>query len=447
MKTILSAFIAACLICLSAQGQEASAAWTLQQCIDHALEHNIQIQQKEIQQQNAEIQLNTSKMSRLPNLNAGVDQDWNLGRTDKTQSGVYEDQQSLSTRFGISSSTPIFTGFRIRNEIEQKRLNLEAAIHGLERAREDLLLNIASFYLQVLFNKELLKVSEDQLQLSRQQEKQTQQLVDAGKVAISQLYDIRAQVASNEASVTQSENNLRLSLLDLAQNLELPSIEGFDVVVPKLGDVMSDNLSSLLPPDEIFRNALAVKPVIKEQLSLLESSRAELKIAQSGYYPQLDLNLGYNTGYYYKIRGDENKSFSGQWRDNAGQAIGLSLNIPIFNRFQVRNQVRSARLNILSQELEVENTRKALYKEIQAAYYSAVGAQQKYNAAEKAEKASREAFQFALERYEVGKLTVFEYNEALSKLTRSISEQIQAKYDYIFRSKILDFYNGVPIRL
>lgn len=446
MKKIIGISLTYCIVSFAALGQVPAKKWSLQDCIDYALEHNIQIKQKQLQTEDAEIQVNTAKMSRLPDLNASMGQGWNFGRSNQNPTGIYEDQQNSNTSFRLSSSTPLFTGFQISNEIKQKELNLEAARHSLDKAREDLSLNIASLYLQVLFKQELLKVSEDQLALSSQQVERTQHLVNAGKVALSQLYDIQAQVASNEAKQAQATNELQLALLDLAQSLELTSVEEFEVETPILDEVIESNAKSLMLPDAIYHNALLIKPAIKEQNSLLESSKSGLNVAKAGYYPKLNLSLGYDNNYFYRY-GSANTSFSEQIKNNAGQSIGLSLNIPIFNRFQVRNQVRSARLNILNQELNLDNTKKVLYKEIQTAYYNAVGSQQKYKAANRSVEAARLSFQYALERYNTGKMTVFEFNEAQSKLTQSLSEQIQAKYDYIFRSKILDFYNGVAIRL
>lgn len=446
MKRRSTAFFMACLLPVCVWAQEVTTAWSLRQCIDYALEHNLQIKQKQVQQEEAGIQVNTAKMSRLPNLNAGVDQNWSFGRSNQTLTGIYEDQQNSSTGVGLSSAMPVFTGFRISNEIKQKELNLEAATHSLNKAKEDLSLSVASLYLQVLFNQELLKVREDQWNLSLQQVDKTQQLVEAGKVALSQLYDIKAQAAAQESNKTQAANNLQLSLLDLVQNLELTSLEGFTIQEPDTKVWMENSLGSLLPPDDIYRNALLFKSDVKEQESLLTGSRYGLKIAKAGYYPTLNLSLRYSNSYFYRY-GEDNKAFSEQIKNNAGQSIGLSLSIPIFNRFQVRNQVRSARLNILNQELSLENTKKGLYKEIQTAYYNAVGAQQKYKSATQAEEAASQSFQYALDRYESGKMTVFELNEAQSKHTQSRSEQIQAKYDYLFRCKILDFYNGVEIRL
>jgi len=192
--------------------------WSLEDCIKHAIDHNISIKQLIIQKNSIEVDLNTSQMSRLPNLNASGGQNWNFGRT-QTQSGLYENQSQSNTSFSIGSSIPLFTGFRIPNEIARNKLELEASVQNLEKAKEDLSLNVASLFLQVLFNKELLKITQEQLALSRTQVGRTRDLIDAGKVPPSQLFDIEAQVANDNVSVVQAENNLRLALLELAQSL------------------------------------------------------------------------------------------------------------------------------------------------------------------------------------------------------------------------------------
>jgi len=426
----------------------AQKQWTLEECIDYALERNISIKQLEIQKESAEIDVNTAQMRRLPNLNAGVNQNWNFGRA-QNDSGVYVNNSVNTANMGISLSSdiPLFTGFRIPNEIKRNKLELKAAVENLEKAKEDLALNIASLYLQVLFNKELQKTNESQLELSKDQIKKTQALVDVGKAPLSQLYDMEAQVANDEVSVIQATNNLKLALLDLAQSLELEEISGFDIVSPVINDVIGEYMSSIQPPQVIYNNAVAIKPIIKEQEYRIQSAEKSLKIAQAGYLPSLDLSLGYNTSYYHVYDSPRNIPFSDQIKDKTSKYIGLSLNIPIFNRFSVRNQTRTARLNISNQELVLNNVKKALFKDIQTAFLNATSAQEKYQAAGRAVKASSESFNYAQERYEIGKSSVFEFNEARTKYIRSLSEEIQAKYDYIFRTKILDFYNGIPIKL
>jgi outer membrane protein len=325
---------------------------------------------------------------------------------------------------------------------------LEASVQNLEKAKEDLALNIASLFLQVLFNKELLRINQEQLALSQKQIERIKALTDAEKVALSQLYDIEAQVANDKVSVIQAENNLRLALLDLAQSLELQQNADFDIITPTFGDVVSENLSSVQPPQIVFNNAVQIKPVIKVQELYVKSAEKTLAIAKSGYLPTLNLSMGFGTNYFYLYNREyENRTFSDQIKNNAGESIGLSLSIPIFNRFSVRNQVRNARFNIENQQLALENAKKSLYKEIETAYLNALAAQEKYYASQQAIKSTSESFKYAQERYELGKSTVFEFNEARTRLIRSQSEEIQAKYDFIFRTKILDFYNGIPIKL
>ncbi len=436
--------------------------WNLEQCIQYAIDNNISIKQLQLQQEDAKVRVNTAQMSRLPNLNANVGQSWSFGR-GQISSGLYGNQTLSNTNLGISTSTPLFTGFEIPNQIAKSKLDLQAATQQLAKAKEDLALNIASLYLQVLFNKEILKVNEEQLILSKFQVERTKTLVDVGKVPNSQLFDIEAQVAKDEVSVIQAKNTLELSLLDLAQSLELEHARVFEIETPVIENVVEEYMSSVLPPDVIYSNALNIKPMIKEQEYRLESSKKSLKIAQSGYYPTLGLSMSYGNSYFYNhtLEGKviesqadpsqsytfHNESLSSQLKDNSGESIGLTLSIPIFNRFQVRNQVRSARIGIQNQQLVLDNTKKTLYKEIQTAFLNATAAQEKYRSSARAVLASAESFKYVQERYEIGKSTVFEFNEAKTKLVQSQSEQIQAKYDYIFRTKILDFYNGIPIKL
>jgi outer membrane protein len=420
--------------------------WTLEECIRHAVENNISIKQMQLQKENAEISLNTAKMGRLPDLNAGGGQNWNFGRT-QTESGLYENRSQSNASISVSSSIPLFTGFRIPNEIKRSRMELEAAVQGLEKAREDLALNVASLYLQALFNKEILKINEAQLELSRQQIERTQALVDVGKAPVSQLYDIKAQAANDFVSVTQAENNLKTALLDLAQSLELQGYENFDIVSPDI-EALAPDRTDLLAPQAIYNTAIQVKPVVRQQEYAVESAESQLKIAQSAYLPILSMSLGYGTSYYYLYNSNYvNRSFSDQFKNNAGEYIGLNLSIPIFNRFQTRNQVKSARLNIDNQRLALENVKKSLYKEIETAYMNASAASDKLKAASEAVVSTSEAFKYARERYESGKSSVFEFNEAKTKLVSSQLQEVQAKYDFIFRSKILDFYNGKEIKL
>ncbi len=451
MKRIIVGSMMAFLSAIApANAQEQTAPWSLEACINYAYANNLQLKQKMEEQEARKVELHTSKHSWLPAVNANMGQSFQFGRST-SKSGVIVDQNAANTTFNINLDMPIFDGFKIPNDIAARKLDLQAAIESLNKAKEDLAVNIASYYLQVLYNKELQRVAQLQVDLDREQVNKTEAMVNAGKVPLSQLYDIKAQLARDEVTLTEATNNVQLALLDLAQSLELErSDRSFDVVTPQITDAVAENMSSILPPETIFDQAVTFKPQIKEQEYLLESQKRMLKVAQAGYYPKLNFGASYSNGYYHTSMGGEfadTRSFGDQLKQNGQKIVGFSLSIPLFNRFQVRNSVRSARIGINNQQLLLENSKKTLYKEIQQAYYNATAAQEKYTASDKSVASSREAFSYAQARYEAGKSTVFEFNEAKTKYAQSLAEQAQAKFDFIFRAKILDFYRGTPLKL
>lgn len=442
-KYILSCGLLLAALCTQAQGK-----WTLRQCVDYAVQNNIELKQQALNVKSAEIDLSTTKNSRLPSLSGSARQSFDFGRSQSMATGVYEDNKASSTSFGLSSDMPLFTGFRIPNQTKADELNLKASIEGLKKAKENLELQVVSLYLDVLFKKEILRAYQEQSALSEQQVKQTQILVDAGKVPVSQLYDIKAQLAKDELNVTIAENNLDLSLLDLSQALNLAASDNFDIVEPNVDRALDNSISSILPPDQVYQMALGIKPHVKEAELKLESSNKSLKVAQSGYWPTLGLGLSYSNGFNHVYKDNySNPAISRQLKNNQRQAISFSLSVPIFDRFVTRNRVRAARLNIENQSLILDNVKLALYKEIQQAFQSATAAQAKFTSTETALEAAEKSFVYAQERYDIGKSTVFELNEAQTKLLTSRSEQIQAKYDLIFRAKILDFYQGREINI
>lgn len=442
-RTIYLITCAALLSAAQGRAQQPEKIWTLEECIEYAIEHNIDLKQRVQEQKNAEVELSTSKNSWLPSVNASLGENFGFGRST-AKDGTIVDENSSNTSFNVQLSMPLFDGLKIPNDIAAKKLNLQAAFETLNKAKEDLSVNVASYYLQVLYNKELQRIARLQVELSAEQVTKTEAMVNAGKLPLSQLYDIKAQLAKDEVTLTEADNNVKLALLDLSQSLELERLANFDIETPEIQDAVAEYMGSILPPDNIYDHAVTFKPQIKEQQYLLESQKKMLKVAQSEFYPKLNFRAGYSTGYYSSYK---SLSFSDQLDRNGQKTIGFDLSIPLFNRFQIRNSVRTARIGIHTRELMMENTKKALYKEIQQAYYNATAAQEKYTASDKSVVASKEAFHYAQERYDAGKSTVFEFNEAKTKYAQSLAEQAQAKYNFIFRAKILDFYNGTPIRL
>jgi len=424
---------------------QAQERWSLRRCIDYAIEHNINIRQTANVAEQSAIEVNTAKWARLPNLNAGAGQSWNWGRTQTAikneatgnYSTEYVNTSSHGTNLSLTTSVPIFTGMAIPNQYALARLNFKAAIADLNKAKEDIAINIASSYLQVLFNEELHQVALGQAQLSKEQYARINRLSELGKASPAELAEAKARVAQDELNVIQTNNSYKLALLDLSQLIELESPEGFMLETP----AVNPDLVPLTPPDEIYQTAMASKASIQAAQYRLEGSKHSIRIAQSNYYPQLNLNGSIGTNYYSTI----NRTFSQQMNDNFNKYVGLSLNIPIFNRLATRNRVRTARLQHENYALQLDNAKKVLYKEIQQAWYNAAAAESKYSSSHTATIASEESFKLMNEKYENGKANAVEYNEAKQNLMKTRSDELQAKYDYLFRTKILDFYKGKSI--
>ena len=440
-KTIL--LLAIIILCIQVKGQE---SWTLRQCIDYATAHNVNILQAEISVKKSEVEANTAKWARLPNLSASGSQSFNWGRTQTAvkdedtgdYTTKYVDTSSRGTNMSLTASMPIFTGFEIPSQYNLSKLNLRASMADLQKAKEDLAINIASAYLQALFNKELHQVALGQVALSQEQYNRIDALEKIGKASLAEVAEAKSRVAQDELNVVQTFNNYRLSILDLTQLIELETPEGFEVAEPD----EAFQLNPLTPPDEVYASAMLNKPAIQAAQARLEGSEQSIKIAQSALYPSINLNGSLGTSYYSTL----NRSFSQQLGDNFSRYVGISLSIPIFNRFATRNRVRSAKLQRDDYALKLENTKKTLYKEIQQAWYNATAAESKYASSGAAAEASQASFELTSKKYENGTATAVAYNEAKQNLLKAQSDELQAKYEYIFRTKILDFYKGIEIQ-
>lgn len=428
---------------LSAGSAMAQKQWNLKQCIEYAIEHNLTIKQQEAAKDESAVDLNTAKWSRLPDLNGSASHSFNFGRSLQMDN-TYQQLNAQNTGLNLSTSIPLFTGMQIPNQIALSKLNLKAAVEDLNKAKEDISIQVTSAYLQVLFNEELAKVAHEQVALSEEMLKQKTAFFKVGKASEAELYEAKSRVAQDQLSAVQADNEYRLALLDLSQLLELPTPEGFGIVSPSIDE--DKDFSILTSPADIYSEALLIKPSIKAAQYRVEGAQKSIRIAQSGYYPQLSLGAGIATS-YYNVSGRENGNFGSQLRDNFSQYIGLSLNIPIFNRFSTRNQVRKARIQQTTLNWQLEDAKKALYKEIQQAYYNAVNAESKFESSRTADEAAKASFNLMKEKYANGKATSTEFNEARTNWLKAVSDRIQAKYDYLFRTKILDFYKGVPLTL
>ena len=416
--------------------------WTLAECIAHAQQNNTQVQQRQLQVERSDIELSTARYSRLPDLNASIGGDASFGRA-LTSDNTYRNNNQTSGSLNVSASMPLFQGMRINHQIKAGKLDLAAAIEDLERIREDVAINVMTLYLQVLYSKEMVGVAERQLELSTQQALRSRELAAAGKQPESAVYESEALAANDRMTLTQSRNDLQLALLDLSQALNRESAAGFDIVEPMLDSVALETLHHLGNPDAVYAYAAENRPHIRAEKLRLESSEHAVDVARSALYPTLSLSGGYGTGVY---SADDSK-FWAQMRHNSREYVGLSLGIPIFNRRATRNNIRTARIAVRSQQLAVTEAERALRKEIEQAWYNADAAYSKYRSAGVALASAKVAFAYEQRKAESGRSTIFDFNDAKTRMEKAESELVQAKYEFVFRSKILDFYRGRPLEL
>lgn len=433
-------FIIASVVTMPAYAQQ---KWDLKQCIEHAIANNLTIKLQEAQREQSKVELSTARNSFLPDLSGSASQSFNFGRSLQADN-TYQSLNTQNTGLNLNTSIPLFSGLQKINNVALSKLNLKAAMEDLNKAKEDISIQVASAYLQVLFNEELVKVANEQLVLSKEILEQKTAFYKNGKASQAEWYEAKARVAQDELSAVQAENNLRLSLLDLSQLLELPSPDDFGIVSPATDSIAGLKIQT--SPAEVYAEAVLTKPSVKAAQYRLEGAEKSIRIAKGAYYPQLSFGAGISTN-FYNVSGMENGNFGSQLRDNFSQYIGFSLSVPIFNRFETRNRVRSARIQQHTYYWQLEESKKTLYKEIQQAYYNAVNAETQYQSSLTADEAAQASFLLMKEKYTNGKANATEYNESRTAWMKAVSDRLQAKYDYLFRTKILDFYRGIPLTL
>jgi outer membrane protein len=358
-------------------------------------------------------------------------------------------------------------------------LNLKSAQYDADYYRDEISINVATYYVQTLFYMEFVAMANNQIDITRQQVERTKKLVDAGTLAKGDLLTIEAQYASEELSLVEAENNLALSYLDLTQLLELPTTKGFEIEKPEVGLI---DQSQVLTPEQMFGIAVQARPEIKSAEAKLESSEKSLSIARGGYYPSLSLNGSLGSGYsganvigsdpftteqefgywytgvpsnptkpvYGTVSGYQSykaKPWGDQLQDNLNESVGLNLRIPIFNGWSTRSSVTQARLGVENATLDLQLQKNSLYKIVQQAYNDAIAAANKHKAADKKVNATKESFNYAEQKFNVGMINSVEYNTAKKEYNNALLELIQAKYDFVFRTTVIDFYLGKPITL
>ena len=420
----------------------AEQGWTLDQCIDYAIENNIQVRQSDISAQNRDVELNSARSNRLPGVSASASQSWSFGRS-LTIDNTYANTNTASTSFSIGTDVTLFAGGRLSGNIQNAKLGLEAAKSDLERIRDDVRVEVAQAFIQIVYNRSILDVARNQVTIDSMQVERLTELAAIGKASSAEVSSQRATLAQSQLSVTQAENNLSMSILTLTQLLELPSPEGFDVIQPD-----ADAIEFRIPdsPEEIYNQALNIKPAIKSEEIRLQQANNSIDIAKGGYYPTLSLSAGAGTGYYTSSNRTSD-NFGSQIKNNFGPHVGLNLSIPIFSRNSNRNNVRSAQLSMMNQEMQLDNVKKQLYKEIQQAYYNAVASKSRYESSQEVAVSAQESFELVQAKYEGGKASITEFNESKNRLVTAQADVIKYRYEYLFNTALLEFYRNSSFEL
>lgn len=434
------------LLLLSSTSSNAQNIWDLQKCFDYAIENNIQIKQQAINTQYNQNLVKQAKDDKLPDLNARFSNDYSFGRS-LTYENTYDNINSASLSGYLGTSMTLFSGKTLSNTVEQRQLDLEVTLNELQKTKDDIMLSIAAVYLEILFAEEVKLVSEANIEITKQQIERTKQLVEAGSLAKGALLDIEAQLAREELVLVNNQNSIQLAYLNLYQFLELPVAESFKVEKPTLPDIKA-NLT-MMNAFDVFQNAINIRPEIKAAQLRVKSAMKQLDIAKGYRYPSLSFGANYYNLYnnqYKNFNGDK-ISFGDQLKNNRRSSLGLTLNIPIFNNFDVKNNISNSELQIANYEYQLQSARNVLRKDIELVYTNALAALNSYISTDKAVRAMKEAFRYTEEKFNVGMINTVEYNQSKNDLTLAQSDLLQAKFEYIFRTKILDFYNGVPITL
>jgi outer membrane protein len=420
-----------------------SKKWSLVDCINYALENNIQIKRQEVTAKISRNNYNQAIINVLPTLGAGFNHTQSFGRSIDLATNQFLDQNNYSGSLGASADLVVFNGFKNVNNILRQKYALNAYQLQVDKAKDDIVLNIASAYLQILFSQELLQVAKSQLDVTQQQVEKTKKLVEVGNKAMGDLMQIQAQASTEKSNVTTANNNLKFSFLILGQLLDMDSVSGFDIQVPENLEVSSTGVVQSV--DNVYNQAENTRPDVKLAQNMARMSEKDLAIAKGSRLPSLTLNgqvYSYYSQFYLPA-----KNISDQISGNISKQIGLSLNIPIFNRYSIETNIANSKLNVLDAEFRVRQAKLDLYKAIQQAHQDAVGAFDKYQSSIESVKSNQEAFSYAEQKFNVGMVSSVDYNIAKNNLTKAKSDLVQAKYEFIFKSRILDFYMGNDIKL
>ncbi|HWR94794.1 MAG TPA: TolC family protein [Flavobacterium sp.] len=450
--------------------------WTLEECVNYALANNITIKQTELDSIDASIEKRGAIGSFLPTLNGNLSHSWNIGLNQDITTGLLKNQTTQFTAAGIGVGFDIYKGMQNQNRLRRANLSIVASKYQLVKMQEDVALNVANAFLNVLFNKELLKIQQEQKRVNEQLLAQTQEYVNAGSLPKGDLLDVKASIATDTQQIILAENALLISKLSLAQLLQLKEFYNFDVSDEV--NITDDNSVLLQTPLEIYNKAKEERIELKIAKNNLEIAMKDLTIAKGAFQPTLQGFYNFNTRASYSdivtgftpdtenptspigfVEGTNQlvlqpnfnpvlgsyESISEQFDTNKGQSFGVQLGIPVFNGFSVRNNVERTKVDIERRKIALEQEDLNLQRNVFTAYTDAKGALNAYESALVTVDARQGAYEYASEKYKVGLINSFDFYQAQSLLTRAQSEVLRTKYDYIFKLKILEFYFGIPI--
>jgi outer membrane protein len=454
MKKIKSfSFVFLLLLSLSFQAQ--TKKWTLEECVNYALKNNISIKQSELDTKTADIDKKSAKGNFLPSLNANSSHSWNVGLNQDITTGLLRNQTTQFTSAGASLGVTIYNGLQNQNQLRRANLSIVASKYQLLKMQEDVALNIANAFLQVLFNKENLKVQQEQLAIDKKQLIRSEELVATGSVPRGDLLDMKATVALDIQREIAADNALLISKLSLSQLLQLPDFENFDIS----DETSVNDTNNILgqTPTAIYNKSKEIKTELKIASANLEIAQKNVAIAKAGFQPVLQGFYSFSSRVSYadvldfdpvtkNLIGTTGAApFFNQFNDNKGQSFGLQLSVPIFNGFSVRNNVERSKVNLEKSKIVLEQQEIDLQRNIYTAFTDAKGALKGYESSIITLDARQEAYVYAKEKYAVGMMNSFDFNQSQTLLTNAQSEVLRTKYDYIFKIKILEFYFGIPI--
>ncbi|GAK91392.1 RND efflux system [Nonlabens ulvanivorans] len=414
-----------------------SKSWTLQECVNYAIENNINIKQADLNIEQAQLDKKDALGAFLPSLNASASNSWNTGLTQNVVTGVLQTQTTRNSSYGFNSGVTLFNGMRNAYRHQRAKMNILANQYSAEQLEDNILLNVANSYLNVLFNKENLKQLETQHQLTAKQLEQTQQLVDAGSLPRGDVLEVQATFANEEQQILAAQNNVVISRITLAQILNLEDFKNFDVADPDLSDPTALILDQ--GADGIYAAATENRFEIKIAEQNTAIAEQDLKIAKGARLPSVSAFFNYNTRESDRL----NLAFFDQLSLNDGISYGLSLNLPIFNGWSVSNNVKRSKLNVENNRLQETQAKLDLKQNIYQAYNDAQGSRLTYQSAQKALEARELAYEYAQERYNVGLMNAFDFNQSQTQLTNAQSSLLRSKYDYIFKLKVLELFTGI----